>query len=62
MEEMRVASRPDEAYFAADALVRVVGRWLTRAAALAFGAPAARLMTRAFPFLARVTSPWMGAG
>ena len=58
VEEMRVASRPDEAYLAADALVRVVGRWLTRAAALlAFGAPAARLMTRAFPFLARVTSP-----
>ena len=51
VEEMRVASRPDEAYLAADALVRVVGRWLTRAAALlAFGAPAARLMTRAFPF------------
>ena len=58
VEEMRVASRPDEAYLAADALVRVVGRWLTRAAAfLAFGAPAARLMMRAFPFLARVTSP-----
>ena len=39
VEEMRVASRPDEAYLAADALVRVVGRWLTRAAALlAFGA------------------------
>lgn len=59
VEEMRVASRPDEAYLAADALVRVVGRWLTRAAALAallaLGAPAARLATRAFPFLARVT-------
>ena len=61
VEEMRVASRPDEAYLAADALVRVVGRWLTRAAALAallaLGAPAARLATRAFPFLARVASP-----
>ena len=59
VEEMRVASRPDEAYLAADALVRVAGRWLTRAAALAallaLGAPAARLATRAFPFLARVT-------
>ena len=28
VEEMRVASRPDEACLAADALVRVVGRWL----------------------------------
>ena len=61
VEEMRVASQPDEAYLAADALVRVVGRWLTRAAALAallaLGAPAARLATRVFPFLARVASP-----
>ena len=59
VEEMRVASRPDEAYLAANALVRVVERWLTRAAALSAlltsGALAARPLTRAFPFLARVT-------